>query len=115
MKPHAKYRICVGSAILIQIVFLCIAIGISWRADHFVVLPGLVPLFPHYFVAVETVGWGNMNLLLFWLTIVFLFQWPIYGWFVGFGWVRSRLWQHASVVIIVHALAALASLSYFER
>lgn len=113
MKASAKYRICIGCAIPIQIVFLCIAIGASWRVDHFVELPGLALLFPYHFVAVEAVGWTHMDLLQFLLAIIYLFQWPIYGWFVGFGWVRDRLWKHASAVIALHVLAAVAGLRHF--
>lgn len=113
MERSTKYRICIGGAILIQVVCLVIAIGASWRVDHFVVQPGLILIFPWYFVAVDTVGWANMNLLHILFTIVFLFQWIIYGWFIGFIWERNRLWHYFAVIIIVHVLAMFAASRHF--
>lgn len=113
MKPSAKYFICMGSAFIAQIAFLGTAFFASFRADHFVPPSGLVFLFPFYFVAVKTVGWSHANLLEPLLAIIFLFQWLIYGWFVGLGWVRNRLSRHASVVIIIHVLAAIAGMWHY--
>ena len=113
MDPKEKVRVCIASAIIMQVLYLMIAVGSAWRADHLGEVAGIVFVYPWYPIAVQVIGWEHMNTLGFVLVFVFLFQWPAYGWVVGSGWAKGRFWQYVGMLAVVHVLAVILGLRYY--
>jgi hypothetical protein len=116
VKVSEKYGVCIGSAVPIQLVFLCLAFNASSRGDHFVALPFWFDfVFPYYFVVVGCVSWSSDVLILLSFAIIFLLQWLIYGWIIGFGWVRGRFWRYFFAVFIAHVVSAIAGSWFYVK
>ena len=115
MSTPGKYIICIGIGILAEI-----GIPLSLFILAFALFSIHIEISQNFIfaLALPFYCYGDLSTALplsITLAIATLFQWPIYGWILGSGWVHHRLSKYAVILASFHIIAAVLAYWYSSK
>ncbi|MFZ1074630.1 MAG: hypothetical protein WAO21_14485 [Verrucomicrobiia bacterium] len=115
MSTAQKYILCIVGGILAEIgvPLLLVVSAFALSSIHVQVSQNFIcaVAFPFY-------CYGDVDTalpLIIVLAFTTLFQWPIYGWILGSGWVHHRLSRYAAILAGFHIIAAVVAFWYSSK